>query len=101
MRRHRARDEAPSIASLAWRPALILLVLLVLLGANVGIAFLGLGGYGFTANLVLAAASVALIGIVFMELDRDGALNRLFAAAGFVWLAIFAMLAFADYLTRV
>jgi cytochrome c oxidase subunit 4 len=94
-------ESAPSIGSIVRRPALILLLLLVVLAGNTGLAFLSLGGWQFTGNILLAAASVVLIGFVFMELDRESALSRLFAAAGFAWLVIFAMLTFADYMTRI
>jgi cytochrome c oxidase subunit 4 len=97
----RKSEHAPSVGSIVWRPALILLLLLVVLAGNTGLAFLSLGGWQFTGNILLAAASVVLIGFVFMELDRESALSRLFAAAGFAWLVIFAMLTFADYMTRV
>lgn len=94
-------ERTPSVWSIVRRPALILLLLFVLLAGNVLLAFLSLGGWQFTGNILIAAASVVLIGLVFMELDRESALNRLFAAAGFAWLVIFAMLTFADYMTRI
>lgn len=93
-------DDTPSILELAKRPALVLVVLLVILAGNVGLAFVPLGGFEFTANLVLAAVSVSLIGFFFMELDKETGLNRLFSATGFAWLIILFMLLFADYFTR-
>lgn len=100
-RMNRKRDSTPSKAALARRPALILLALLAILAVNVGAAFAPLAGFQFAVNLVLAGAGVALIGLFFMDLDRETPLNRLFAAAGIAWLAIFLLLIFSDYATRI
>lgn len=100
-RKSRRTGTAPSIGEIIRRPALILVLLLVVLAGNVALAFAPLSGLQFSGNLMLAAVSVILIGLFFMELARETALNRLFAAAGFAWLVIFFMLLFADYMTRI
>lgn len=100
MRRKRAsRDGAPSIIELVRRPVLILAGLIVILGANIGLAFVPLGA-GLAANVLLALGSVVLIALFFMELEKEPALNRLFAASGVAWMAILFMLLFGDYFTR-
>lgn len=58
------------------------------------------GAIGTGVALALAAVKMALIFWFFMRLRTQSGVVRLFAAAGFVWLAIFAMLSGADYLTR-
>jgi len=94
------RDH-PGFVRLARRPLAILAALLLIFAANVAIAFLPLAGFNFAINIALAGVGVVLIGVFFMDLDREEPLNRLFAAMGFAWLAILLMLMFGDYLTRV
>ena len=105
MKDRRQRDtasrQAPSIRSLIRAPGLALVALLAILAANVATAYWHIGGYQFSLNVILALASVVLIGFFFMELRKEGPLNRLCAAAGFTWLALFLMLTFGDYVTRV
>jgi caa(3)-type oxidase subunit IV len=98
--RRRQQPQAPSIARLARRPALVLLALLVILAANVAAAYLDLGGLQFSGNVLLALVSVGLIGLFLMNLDGEPPVNRLAASAGFVWLLLFFMLTFGDYMTR-
>ena len=90
----------PSIGSLVRAPLIALVVLLILLAANIATAYLNLGGGQIYLNIAFALVSVGLIGTVFMELRKKNALNRLCAAAGFAWLAIFLLLTFGDYLSR-
>jgi cytochrome c oxidase subunit IV len=51
-------------------------------------------------SLLIAAAKTALVFLFFMQLWYQRGLVRLFAAAGFFWLAIIGGLTFCDYLTR-
>lgn len=99
--RDRGAASAPGVGSLVRAPALALVALLAILAANVATAYWHIGGYQFALNVVLALVSVVLIGIFFMELRKEGPLNRLCAAAGFAWLVIFLVLTFGDYVTRV
>ncbi len=98
--RHGNERETPSIGSLVRAPALALLALLAILAGNVATAYWHAGGYELSLNLLMALASVVVIGIFFMELRKEGPLNRLCAAAGLMWLIIFLMLTFGDYATR-
>lgn len=50
--------------------------------------------------LAIAAGQALVSGVLFMRLGRASALVRLAAAAGFLWLSLLFILAFADYLTR-
>jgi cytochrome c oxidase subunit 4 len=77
------------------------IALLVLLAASAGGAFLPMGPMAKTAfALAIAAAKTAIIFLIFMQLRYQSGLIRVFALAGFFWLAISAALTFADYLTR-
>lgn len=84
----------------ASRLVLVWLVLLVLLGANVAIAHLGLGSLTTAANLAVAMVMALTVLGVFMELKSRASLFWIFAGAGFFWLAILFGLIAVDYLTR-
>ena len=96
----RIDDGAPVIGELVRLPLLILAGLVLVLVANIGIAYVPLGGGQLGLNILLALASVVLIALFFMELESEPAMNRLFAASGLVWIAILFMLLFGDYFTR-
>jgi cytochrome c oxidase subunit 4 len=76
------------------------IALVVLLGGNIGVAYLGSGMTYTTAHVLIAAAMAAIVLIVFMELDRRQSLLWVFAGAGFFWLALLFVLTATDYLTR-
>jgi len=77
------------------------ILLLVLLAASAGGSFLPLGTTAKTIfALAIAAAKTLIIFLVFMQLRYQKGLIRVFALAGFFWLAISALLTFADYATR-
>ena len=83
-----------------WSYIAAWVVLLLLLGLSIGSAFLGTGRLHLIVNLGIAATQAAIVLVVFMRLRSAGRLNWLFAAAGFVWLALFFGIAAFDYLTR-
>jgi cytochrome c oxidase subunit IV len=82
------------------RIAMVWLILLVLLGGNIALAFVGLGAVAPLVHVAVAATMAAIVLVVFMELDRGASLFWVFAGAGFFWLAILFALTAADYLTR-
>ncbi|MGN6550449.1 MAG: hypothetical protein ACTHJ3_11220 [Pararhizobium sp.] len=96
----RREPRPPSVAKLAQKPALNLICLLLILAANVAGAYVDLGGFQFSGNIFLGLVSVALIGLFFMDLSQENTVNRLAASTGFVWLLLFFMITFGDYLTR-
>ena len=51
-------------------------------------------------SLLIAAAKTALVFLFFMQLWYRRGLIRIFATAGFFWLAIIGLLTFCDYSTR-
>jgi caa(3)-type oxidase subunit IV len=100
-RRHTRADETPAIGALVSRPAWVLLALLIALGLNIGAAFLPIAAALRTGfHLFVAALTVAGIAFIFMELEKKGPTIRLFAASGFVWIAILFLLIFSDYGVR-
>ena len=79
---------------IAW----IALVLLV--GVNLGVAYLPLGAASPAIALAIAAVQVILVVLVLMKLGRAAPLTRLFAVAGLFWLLILFGLSGVDFLTR-
>jgi cytochrome c oxidase subunit 4 len=61
---------------------------------------LALGGWALPVALGIAFAKLALIYLFFMQLKYQRGLVRIFATAGFFWLAVAGLLTFSDYLTR-
>ncbi len=74
--------------------------LMVLLGLTAGAAEVKLGAWQMPVALLIAAVKTALVFLVFMQLRYQRGLVRVFAVAGFFWLAIIGVLTFTDYLTR-
>lgn len=74
--------------------------LMVLLALTAVASKLPLGALQTPTSLVIAAAKMALVFLFFMQLWSAKGLIRLFAAAGFFWLAIISVLTFCDYFTR-
>lgn len=74
--------------------------LMVLLVVTAVASKLPLGAWGAPVSLAIAAAKMLLVFLFFMELWYQRGLIRVFAAAGFFWLAIIAVLTACDYLTR-
>lgn len=79
---------------------LTLVLLLVLLAVEVGVAFLPLTGSGRMLVLVPAALMVAAVGAIFMEVRRGPAVVRLFAGAALLWLLVLLGLGSIDPVTR-
>lgn len=72
-------------------------VLLVLLAATVGASMLQLG---LVAAITIAVAKAALIVWYFMHVGESVPLVRVFAVAGFLWLALLMTFLAGDYFTR-
>ncbi len=78
----------------------IWLLLLLLLGATAGAAFIDLQGKGAVLHLGVAGLQVLLIWLLFMDLRRSSGVVRLCAVTGLLWLAFMFTLTFSDYFTR-
>ncbi len=76
------------------------LALLVLLAANVALAFLDLGVFQAMARLAVPLVQVFLIVSVFMYRRAESALLKLASVAGFLVFFLLAGLSFNDYGTR-
>jgi cytochrome c oxidase subunit IV len=78
----------------------IFVVLLVLLLATVGAAYLPLGPLHFPTAMAIAAAKALIIALFFMHLLHSHRLATVIFAASFLWLAIMIGLTLADYMSR-
>ena len=78
----------------------VFVVLLVLLFATVGGAYLPLGALHFPIAMAIAAAKALIIGLFFMHLLHSHRLTMVIFAASFLWLGIMIALTLADYLSR-
>ena len=78
----------------------IYVALLALLGATVGVYYLNLGFWSIAIGVLIAVIKAVLILLYFMHVRFSSRLVLIFAAAGFVWLAILIGLTFSDYISR-
>jgi cytochrome c oxidase subunit 4 len=82
------------------RLVMVYLVLLALLALTATATLLPPGPWSTPIALGVALVKAALIFIYFMRLREQTGLVRLFAVAGFFWLAILMTLTCADFFTR-
>lgn len=75
--------------------ALMVLLLLTALASKAPF-----GAFKTPVSLLIAAVKTGLVFLFFMQLWYKRGLIRVFAAAGFFWLAIIGVLTFCDYFTR-
>ena len=76
-------------------------LLLALMLASLGSAYLRLGVFNMVAGLVIAAIKAGLVLWIFMRLCSASAAIRLVAATGLAVFAILVVLSGVDYATRV
>lgn len=74
--------------------------LLALLALTVAAAEINLGALNVVVAMTISVAKALLIVLFFMHVWYGRSLIRLFAVAGFVWLAVLISLTMSDYLTR-
>jgi cytochrome c oxidase subunit IV len=84
------------IVKISWVYCALMALLLLTASAS----RLSPGWYSTPIALGVAVAKLALIFWFFMNLGRQRPLVRVFAAAGFFWLAVLIALSGSDYLTR-
>ena len=82
------------------RLVLTYVVLIGLLALTAGSVALPSGWWSTPVSLGIATAKAVLIFYFFMRLRTQSGLVRVFALAGFFWLAILLVLAATDYFTR-
>jgi cytochrome c oxidase subunit IV len=84
-----------------WRgPAAVWLILIVLFGVNLAVAYIPLGAANTAVNLLIGAVMVTILATFLMDLRRANALLWLAASAGLLWIVIMFALTFSDYLSR-
>ena len=79
---------------------IVFLVLLVLLFATIGAAYLPLGPLHLPTALVIAAAKAVLIGLFFMHVCYRHRLTWVVSIAALLWLGILLALTLSDFLSR-
>jgi cytochrome c oxidase subunit 4 len=78
----------------------IFIILLVLLFATVGAAYLPLEGWHVPIAMTIATTKAVLIVLFFMHLLYSHRLTMIISVASFFWLAILIALTLNDYWTR-
>ena len=79
----------------------VFVVLLVLLFATVGAAYLPLGALHFPTAMAIAAAKAVLIVVYFMHVKYSHRLTAVIAVASLLWLTIMLALTLTDYFSRI
>ena len=74
--------------------------LMLLLALTFGSSYVPLGAWNTAINMAVSCAKALLIALFFMELRGAGALLRLAAIVGVIWLALLFGLSGTDYATR-
>lgn len=76
------------------------LALMVLLALTTASSFIPMGAWNTVANMGISCAKALLIALFFMHLRGAGALLRIAAITGLLWLAILFSLSWTDLGTR-
>ncbi|HXU67588.1 MAG TPA: cytochrome C oxidase subunit IV family protein, partial [Casimicrobiaceae bacterium] len=79
---------------------LVWVALMILLTLTLGSAYIPLGSLNTVINLGIAVAKALLVMLFFMHLRSGHPVLRIFASAGFFWLALLIGLSLTDFLTR-
>jgi cytochrome c oxidase subunit 4 len=78
----------------------VYVLLMILLAATVGAAFIHLGSFNIVLAMIIAVTKAALVVWIFMHVKYGGRLVWIFAVAAFIWLGIMFTITFSDYMTR-
>ena len=89
-----ARRARPRPFVIAW------LIMLLLAGVSIWVAFLGLGKWAPMIQFGIAAIQAAMVFILFMRLKGPPTLKWVFAVSGFFWLFFLFGLGMTDYSNR-
>jgi cytochrome c oxidase subunit IV len=79
---------------------IVYLVLLVLLAATVGVAYIEIGTFNLLLALTIAFAKAALVVLFFMHVYYSTSLTKVFVLTAILFLILLGGLTMADYLTR-
>ena len=80
-----------------WR---VWIILELLLGASYGLSRITMGAGDLIVPLLLSTAQTLLVILFFMHVRYSEHVVWVYAAIGFIWLAILVDLTLSDYLTR-
>jgi cytochrome c oxidase subunit 4 len=94
-----SEQRAHNIITIPWM-LIVYVALMLLLGLTVLAAHLSIGLLGLAIALLIAATKAILVLLYYMHIRIESPTTRIFAAAGFLWLAIMLTLTTADYLSR-
>jgi cytochrome c oxidase subunit 4 len=75
-------------------------VLLALTITTVAVSKLELGEFNFVAAMTIAVIKGSLVVWFFMNVRQSNSMTRLFAGAGFFWMAILMVFVLSDYISR-
>ncbi len=75
-------------------------LLMVLMVATVGAAFIDFGNLALPIALAIATTKATLVVLYFMHIRFSGRLMAIFAASGFFFLFILVVFTFGDFLAR-
>jgi cytochrome c oxidase subunit IV len=79
---------------------IVYLVLLVLLAATVGVAYIEIGSFNLVLALTIAFGKAALVVLFFMHVYYSTSLTKVFVVTAILFLILLGGLTMADYLTR-
>jgi cytochrome c oxidase subunit IV len=79
---------------------IVYLVLLILLAATVGVAYIEIGTLNLVIALFIAFTKAALVIMFFMHVFYSTQLTKIFVLTAILFLILLAELTMADYLTR-
>jgi cytochrome c oxidase subunit 4 len=74
--------------------------LMVLLALTCASAYVPMGAWNTAVNMGISCAKALLIALFFMQLKSAGALVRVAALAGVIWLGLLFGISWSDYGTR-
>jgi cytochrome c oxidase subunit 4 len=74
--------------------------LIVLTITTVAVSKLELGEFNFVAAMTIAVIKGSLVVWFFMNVRQASSMTRLFAGAGFFWMAILIVFVLSDYFSR-
>ncbi len=78
----------------------IWILLLILTGTTVGVAYLNLGDFSVAVALIIAVLKASLVALFFMEIRYSHKMTKIVLVGGIVWLMILLLLSMTDYASR-
>ena len=78
----------------------VYMLLMVLLVATVGAAFIDMGPFNLAVSMAIAVTKAVFILLIFMHVKQSEPMVWVYSVAAFAFLAILIMLTLGDYLSR-